>query len=89
MGILLAQKKQYPGVEDSHAMNITHLGVLQGYQGTHIGSGLMQLFQDHCRETGNTRITLGVDSLNVEAIMFYSGLGLAEYGKHLYIEVEP
>lgn len=89
VGLLLAQRKRYPGVEDSHAMNITHLGILNGYRGVHIGTELVRLFQENCRETGNTRITLGVDSLNVGALEFYSGLGFAEYRKQLYIEVEP
>lgn len=87
VGIILGQKKRYPGVLDSRTMAITHLGVLNGYRGIHIGKGLVSLFQDYCRETGNAKITLSVDSLNVGAVAFYLTMGFAEYKRDFYLEV--
>ena len=69
---------------DNRDLEVKRLYLLHRFQGQHLGSRLMGAAQDHANETKIRRLLLGVYTLNLAAIGFYTRLGYEKVGKRVF-----
>lgn len=75
VGLLIANKKNAPYLENPIICNIGTLGVIQEYRKQGIGKMLMNEFLTFCKENGIQEIKLGVFNDNKIAYKFYEDYG--------------
>ena len=74
-------------IESSRISRFAHQGelsvtVLKKYWGQGIGTRLIEMLLEHCRENGITDVTLFVRSDNERAILLYKRCGFEKIGTH-------
>lgn len=87
-GILLAERKFQPYLEEPDTVYVSSLGVFKEYQGNGVGKALMDALYQYCQYNGIKEIKLGVFNKNVSAYKFYENLGFKPLEQKMQLWVE-
>lgn len=80
VGYAVLAPPDLPVATDERDLELKRIYLLNRFQGTGVGAGLMAAALDGARVAGARRVLLGVFSLNARAIAFYARQGFVEAG---------
>lgn len=88
VGLLLAEQKISPWLENPKTAHISNFGVCEKYRGNGIGKSLMNFFYNVCEENGIKEIKLGVFNKNEKAYRFYHEYGFEPQEQRMSLKVK-
>lgn len=88
VGMLLAEIRQTPWLENPKIANIFNFGVFEKARGQGIAKLLMDAFLEECKKEGIKEIKLGVFNKNIGAYNFYKKYGFEDQEQRMSLKIK-